>query len=36
VLPAWLLVSRAPEMRIDHPVVEHWLDRPSDKLTTKG
>lgn len=28
VLPAWLLVSRAPEMRIEHPVTEHWLDRP--------
>ncbi len=27
VLPAWLLVSRAPEMLVEHPVRERWLDR---------
>lgn len=36
VLPAWLLVSRAPEMRVVHPVAEHWLDRSAVELTTKG
>ena len=25
MLPAWLLVSRAPAMIVDHPVVERWL-----------
>ena len=25
ILPAWLLVSRAPAMIVEHPVVERWL-----------
>ena len=25
ILPAWLLVSRAPEMVVEHPVAERWL-----------
>ena len=25
ILPAWLLVSRAPAMVVEHPVVERWL-----------
>jgi H+/Cl- antiporter ClcA len=25
ILPAWLLVSRAPEMIVEHPVAERWL-----------
>lgn len=24
MLPSWLLVSRAPEMVVEHPVTEHW------------
>lgn len=28
ILPAWLLVSRAPAMIVDHPVTERWLSVP--------
>lgn len=28
ILPAWLLVSRAPAMIVDHPVTERWLRVP--------
>ncbi len=27
ILPAWLLVSRAPEMLVEHPAHERWLAR---------
>ena len=35
VLPAWLLVSRAPQMIVEDPVPERWGPR-SDRLTSQG
>jgi H+/Cl- antiporter ClcA len=32
ILPAWLLVSRAPEMLVEHPVAEPWRARLTDHL----